>query len=357
MDVDPLKYYLKSITETKSDAIIASDESGLIRFWNIGAYNILGYQSSEVLDKPITIIIPKRYHDSHNAGIKRLSTGGNPHVLGRAIEVHAIHKDGKEFPIELTLGMSTYEGKYFFSAIIRDITKRHDAERKIKEQLGKITSLKGIIEKYTPKILWKSAAGALTSDLSELPSERLRMTFLFCDTKDFTYFNESEDPEKVIQVINSYFADAVEIVRIHGGEIEQFMGDAFFASFKDAYGAILVAIKITKKFRQIDSEKRKLNKRLLQFRISLHEGDVVRGNIGSDYRKDYTLIGSAVNIASRLEAVCKPGHILISEELYSQFKNTLMVTSPLDFTLKGIENPVRARYLKGAKLIQQKKSV
>ncbi|MCC7331612.1 MAG: PAS domain-containing protein [Flavobacteriales bacterium] len=129
------------ISNSKNDAIITSDESKKILFWNKGAEHIFGYKESEVLGKPITIIIPDKFKKLHNAGMDRMNKGGKPRAIGNVIELSAIKKGGEEFPIELTLGSWDNEGKRYYSGIIRDITEKKKAENIIIEEKKKSEEL------------------------------------------------------------------------------------------------------------------------------------------------------------------------------------------------------------------------
>jgi PAS domain S-box-containing protein len=114
----------RSVAHTAKDAIIVADQRGRIVFWNQGAKTIFGYDEEEVLNEPLTILMPERYRDAHRNGMTRLMATGEAHVVGRTVELHGVTKEGREFPLELSLvTWSTEEGQ-FFSGIIRDISGR-----------------------------------------------------------------------------------------------------------------------------------------------------------------------------------------------------------------------------------------
>ncbi len=93
----------RSITESAHDAIISANSEGNIVSWNHAAEKIFGYTIDEVLGKPLTIIIPKRFHQMHNEGMKRVADGGERHVIGHVVELSGVRKSGEEFPLELSL--------------------------------------------------------------------------------------------------------------------------------------------------------------------------------------------------------------------------------------------------------------
>jgi len=127
-------HFYHSIIESESDAIITSDASKCIRSWNKGAEKIFGYKKKEIIGKPITLIIPKIYHAEHDKGMDRLNNNMDPKVIGQVKERSGLRNNGTEFPIELTLGLWKDKGVNYYSAIIRDISKRKENEGLIQEQ-------------------------------------------------------------------------------------------------------------------------------------------------------------------------------------------------------------------------------
>jgi PAS domain S-box-containing protein len=118
----------RALVESASDAIVLSDEGGHIIWWNAAAERLFAYPKYEALGRTLSMLIPERFRKSHEAGLARLAAGGEPRLLGRAIEMVGLRKDGTEFPLELSLARwNTKEGT-FFSGIIRDITERKRAE-------------------------------------------------------------------------------------------------------------------------------------------------------------------------------------------------------------------------------------
>jgi PAS domain S-box-containing protein len=121
----------RSVTQSATDAIISADSNGNICSWNRGAYLIFGYTEQEVLGKPLVMLMPERYREAHRRGMHRLNTTGQAKLIGKAVELHGLRKDGTEFPLELSLASwETEEGK-FYSGIVRDITHRKQAEEEI----------------------------------------------------------------------------------------------------------------------------------------------------------------------------------------------------------------------------------
>ena len=152
--------------------------------------------------------------------------------------------------------------------------------------------------------------------LPDLGGETLNVTVLFSDIRSFTTISEKLKPHEVVEMLNEYFSRACEPIMAHGGMVDKFIGDAVMAVFgapaplpdqeRMALKAALALQQQARAFREWLAE-RFPERGLPEFRIGigLHTGEAVIGNIGSEKRMGYTAIGDAVNIASRLEGMCK----------------------------------------------------
>jgi diguanylate cyclase (GGDEF)-like protein/PAS domain S-box-containing protein len=128
---------LRSVTESATDAIIAADRAGHIISWNRGAELMFGYREEEVLGAALSILMPERFRPMHDAGVARVARGGRgvARLVGQTVEVVGLRKDGREFPLELSLGMWESGNRSFLSAIIRDVSERKKAEEKLRAVL------------------------------------------------------------------------------------------------------------------------------------------------------------------------------------------------------------------------------
>jgi PAS domain S-box-containing protein len=122
----------RSVMESAIDAIISGDAEGKIRSWNSAASALFGFAEAEVIGKPIEIIIPDRYREAHQEGIRRVSSGGPSHVIGKTVELSAVRKEGTEFPVELSLATWFLDDRRYYTGIIRDISERKQAEEKFR---------------------------------------------------------------------------------------------------------------------------------------------------------------------------------------------------------------------------------
>jgi PAS domain S-box-containing protein len=126
----------RSVIQSAHDAIVLADSTDIIRDWNTGAERLFGYRHDEIIGKPVTLLMPQRYRASHQQGISRVSSGGMPKILDQTIEFEGLRRDGREFPLELSLTSWTVGSETFYAAFMRDITQRKQAEANLARSLS-----------------------------------------------------------------------------------------------------------------------------------------------------------------------------------------------------------------------------
>ena len=123
----------RSVAQSASDAIISANSGGNIVFWNRAAENMFGYSAEEALGRPLSLIIPERFHQAHENGIQRAAATGKSRIAGKMVECAGLRKDGSEFFLELSVATwQTKEGA-FFGGICRDITERKRAGEALRQ--------------------------------------------------------------------------------------------------------------------------------------------------------------------------------------------------------------------------------
>ena len=303
------------ICSSKNDAIITSDETKRILFWNKGAEYIFGYSSEEAIGQPLTLIIPNELHQRHNEGIERMNQRKKPRVLGKVLELNAIKKGGEEFPIELTLGSWDNNGKRYYSGIIRDITEKKKAELIILDEKKKS-------EELLLNILPKQVADELKSSGKATTKKYEHVTILFTDFKDFTLMTPSISPIKLVEELTEIFSHFDDIMATFQIEKIGTIGDAYFAACgvpeKNKNHAFQCIEAAKQMFRYLE-ERNKKNKIQWKMRAGIHSGQVVAGVVGKK-KYAYDLFGDTVNTASRMETNGEVGKINISETTYELIK-------------------------------------
>jgi len=121
----------RAVAETANEGIVTADAAGTIRYWNPGAARMFGLDEAQAIGKPLTVIMPGRFHEAHSRGFSAFMESGASDPAGRRMEVTGVRADGTEFPVDASLsGWQASTGK-FVSAILRDITARKRAEAAI----------------------------------------------------------------------------------------------------------------------------------------------------------------------------------------------------------------------------------
>ncbi len=177
--------------------------------------------------------------------------------------------------------------------------------------------------------------------------ENRHIAVLFVDIRGFTTMSESLEPEEVVEILNEYLGLTTQAIFDHGGTLDKFVGDATMAVFNAPFDlddyifrAVATAWDMQAGADRIAEKFRKRYGRSVSFGIGVNCGNAVVGNIGCDFRMDYTAIGDTVNTAARLESNAGPGQILISQDVYEAVKERVAVTPIGEIPLKGKSNGV-----------------
>jgi PAS domain S-box-containing protein len=158
----------RAVTETASDAIISADRHGIIRYFNPGAERTFGHEEQDIIGQPLTTLMPDRFRQAHTAGMQRYLDTREARVVGRTVDLVGLSKDGREFPVELSLASSDVDGDLFFTAIVRDITVRSEADRKLRASEARFRDL---LESAPDAVLITDAQGRI--QLANAEAERL----------------------------------------------------------------------------------------------------------------------------------------------------------------------------------------
>ena len=185
-------------------------------------------------------------------------------------------------------------------------------------------------------------------EASRLGGEKRPVVIMFSDIRGFTPIAEALSPEATIQLVNGYFSRMVEVLRRHHGIVVDFLGDAILAFFDPLDGplapvgreALQCAFSMQQAMLSVNLAG--LGQKLppLHMGIGLHAGEVVVGNIGSETRAKYGIVGSAVNLAHRIQAQARGGEVVVSQPMYQLVQPEVMITREFEVRLKGIQEPV-----------------
>jgi adenylate cyclase len=190
-------------------------------------------------------------------------------------------------------------------------------------------------------------ADELLGEKSELKSKQKHVAIMFLDIRGFTPFSENKKPEDIVAYQNSVFGFMIESVNKHHGIVNQILGDGFMATFgapvsigNNSDNAVNAALEI---INILDEKNRSREIVETKIGIGIHAGDVVAGNVGTAARKQYSISGNTVILASRIEQLNKiyNSQVLISEEVLNELSNTDIHNTPLgEVEVKGREKPI-----------------
>ena len=183
-----------------------------------------------------------------------------------------------------------------------------------------------------------------------LGGKTVRATVLFSDIQGFTRMAETREPQQVVRFLNEYMTAMTQVIESEGGIIDKFIGDGIMAIFLPEYDGDNHALRAVRAGigmqRRVAAMKeagaaRQPELAVLQVRIGINTGEVVAGNIGSETRMDYTVVGDNVNLASRVESNGRGGEVHISEAVYLDVKDEVKTRSLGAITVKNRVQPVQ----------------
>ncbi|HYB42076.1 MAG TPA: adenylate/guanylate cyclase domain-containing protein [Candidatus Methylomirabilis sp.] len=178
--------------------------------------------------------------------------------------------------------------------------------------------------------------------------EKRVVTVLMSDLRGYTRFAEQGDPARVMDVLNEYLARMTDIIVQHGGTINEFIGDAVFAVFgaplahaDHAERAAACALAMQDSMAELNRRHATSGLPRFEMGIGVNTGEAVVGNIGSEQRAKYAVVGSAVNIAARVEGATVGGQVFITASTYESIREIAEVGVPQEVAAKGLSEPLR----------------
>ena len=209
------------------------------------------------------------------------------------------------------------------------------------------SDVKDALSRYlSPKV-----AREVLSNLSNvtLGGKRIDGTVLFADIVGFTEIAENIDPEELVTILNRYFTHITNACEINHGAVDKYVGDGAMLVFgapepdpDHCFHAVSCALLIRKLVDYENQKRRELGLFPVHFRLGLNAGSMLAGNMGSQERMEYTVVGDTVNMASRLSTVCNSGEIVISRDLYMMngIREKVVACEHQSIRLRGIQSPV-----------------
>jgi class 3 adenylate cyclase/CHASE3 domain sensor protein len=238
--------------------------------------------------------------------------------------------------------------------LYHDMTELNEnLEKTVEDQLAQIRRAEQLRRYLAPQIADAVLSGGAPVSLH---STRRNLSILFANIRGFASMSERIEPEELIDALNQYFAVMTDVVFRHGGTLDKYVGDGILSFFGDpipfedhAERAVAAALEMRQRLRGLRAKWMEDLDEELNVGIGVSTGYVTVGNIGSDTRTEYTVIGNHVNLASRLANIAEPNQILVSERTFTAVARRVEATPLDEIALEGLQRPVRIFQITKAK--------
>nr|WP_010132997.1 adenylate/guanylate cyclase domain-containing protein [Microbulbifer agarilyticus] len=209
---------------------------------------------------------------------------------------------------------------------------------------------KSQVEQVFSRYVSKSVADKVLANLDEvrLVDRPIEATVLFADISGFTAMSEKLEPSQVSGLLNEYFSYISHACALHGGVVDKFIGDCAMLVFGVAeddsdheFNAVSCGVLIQQLASELNKQRAAEGKPEVHFRIGINSGTMLAGNLGSDDRMEYTVVGDAVNLASRLCSEAEPDQIIIREQLHDRLQSRIVALAGQSIMIRGKSAPVQ----------------
>jgi adenylate cyclase len=181
----------------------------------------------------------------------------------------------------------------------------------------------------------------------KLGGDRRKVSILMCDLRGFSTISEKMPPEKVVEILNIFLGTMTDAIATYQGTIDEFIGDAILVLFgapiyreDDAARAVASAISMQLAMRSVNEKLTQQQLPEIAMGIGINTGEVVAGNIGSQSRAKYAVVGNHVNLTARIESYTVGGQILISEATYKEIEDIAKINGSMEVEPKGVSHPI-----------------
>jgi len=342
--IQSLERYQENIFTSMSNLLITTDTAGNVRYFNRAAalrfhlsqdhlgQNVLGIFKSG-MGKKMQALLENSIHEGTE-------------IVG-AEGIYRGEKDEMDFSLKASPLVSRQNKREGLTLIFTDQSRERELEKTVKTVKEERRLIKDMFSRYVSQEI--ASRIVANPDLIHLGGDKREATVLFADIRGYTSFSEGRDPEYIINILNEYFSEAVEIVLKHHGYIDKFIGDCIMAAWgvplksetEDASLAVSCALEIQSMVKDPQRSFFRGDAKRLAIGIGIHTGPLVAGNIGSIQRVDYTMIGDTVNVAARLEGVAGPGEVVITETTRKHLGRDFRVSKKPPVKVKGKAEPLK----------------
>ena len=278
------------------------------------------------------MITLRRFLESKIINHLEIIADANLHFDGRNPEANPVPLDGHA-AMEIRKIVETRAR--MLQAILKVSDQRLQLVNFIKDTFGRYLSRRIVDE------ILNSPGGR------KIGGRRQTVSVVMSDLRGFSDLSDSRDPEAMVQILNRYLETMTQIIHRYDGIIDEFIGDAILTVFgvpepreDDAARAVACALDMQRSLAALNLEMTREGMPPLEMGIGINTGPVVVGNIGSEARTKYGIVGAVVNVASRIESNTIGGQVLIGESTYEQVRDKVTAQPPMTVMMKGLKKPL-----------------
>ena len=326
-DIRNMKNYYERILESIATGVLTFDKRGKLATVNHAGTEIFGFRASIDAGEDLA----RLFHDTANARIAALAQDVLSKRQGRrAYDVRFQRPDGNSLSLNLSaLPLEDPQGDSLGAVLVA-------------EDISQEQRLMSTLCRY----MAREVAEQVVRNKNEqtLMGTRTEVAILLTDIRNFTMISERMDPWDIVNLLNAYLPSLINVIFRQQGMVDKFIGDSILAVFgiptprgDDALRAARAALEMRKALRDINDARAGHGLVTIEMGIGITSGTVISGNIGSERRMDYTVIGDPVNMAARLEGLTKEvkRRILVSDRVRDSISTEIACEELGLFTIKG----------------------
>lgn len=350
--IDSLERYQENVFNSMTNMIVTTDATGRIYYYNEAAAQTMGLKEGD-LGRTLENAFRNALSSKTISTIMGSLKDGNE-ILG----LEGIYKR-EENEIDYSLNISPLKTPRGRKEGLTLLFTNQTREKELKETVQAVSEERRVIKDMFARYMSQEVMTSLmeSPESVKLGGDKREATVFFADIRGYTSFSEGRDPEKIIEILNEYFSEAVENVLKYRGYIDKFIGDCIMAVWgvpmasekEDAINAVSCALAIQDLVR---SAKRKFflnDASRLRVGIGVNTGPLVAGNLGSMQRMEYSVIGDTVNLAARLESAAGPDEVIISHSTRERVGEAFKLETREPIRVKGKEKPIQIYNVLGLK--------